>query len=163
MSMPGYSLVDKVKELVTPIITAQQLELVAVEFKREGHVQYLRIFIDKPDGGVTIDDCQKVSRECEIVLDIENIIRTQYVLEVSSPGLDRPLRTKKEYERFRKRLVKIKTFRSIQGRKKFLGYLQGITEETAESPSIVTIVSLDGREIQIPYELIASARLEVEF
>ena len=160
--MSGYSLVDRIKELVTPIIVAQQLELVDVEFKREGHVHYLRIFIDKPDG-VTIDDCQRVSRECEVVLDVENIIRKQYVLEVSSPGLDRPLRTREDYERFRKRLVKIKTFHAVQGRKKFLGHLQGITEETAESPSLVTIVLVDGEEIQIPYELIASARLEVEF
>ena len=160
--MSGGSLVDRLKELVRPIIMAQHLELVDVEFKCEGQVHYLRIFIDKP-GGITIDDCQKVSRECEIVLDIEDIIRTHYVLEVSSPGLDRPLKTREEFERFQKRLVKIKTFRMIQGRKKFLGYIQGITEEKPESPALVTIVSLDGEEIQIPYALIASARLEVEF
>jgi ribosome maturation factor RimP len=160
--MAGRTIAEKVKELATPIVSAEQLELVDVEFKREGHVNYLRIFIDKPEG-VTIDDCQKISRECEVVLDVENIIRTQYVLEVSSPGLDRPLRTKEEYKRFEKRLVKIKTFQAIQGRKKFLGHLQGITEETSTSPSLVSILSSDGEEIQIPYEMIASARLEVEF
>ncbi len=160
--MSGYSLTDRVKELVTPIIVGQELELIDVEFTREGQVRYLRIFIDTP-GGVTIDDCQKVSRECEVVLDIENIIRTQYVLEISSPGLDRPLKTKEDYIRFQKRLVKIKTFRAVQGRKKFLGYLQGITEEPAEGSSYVTIVTTDDEETRIPYELIASARLEVEF
>jgi ribosome maturation factor RimP len=160
--MSGHSLVERVKELVAPIIVDQDLELVDVEFKREGHAHYLRIFIDKP-GGVTIDDCQKISRECEVVLDIEDIIRTQYVLEVSSPGLDRPLKKKEDYVRFQGRLVKIKTFRAIQEQKKFLGHLQGITEEKTDSPSVVTIVSSDGEEIQIPYELIASARLEVEF
>ena len=78
--MSGGSLVDTVKRLVKPIMMAQQFELVDVEFKREGQVHYVRIFIDKP-GGITIDDCQKVSRECEIVLDVEDIIRTQYVLK----------------------------------------------------------------------------------
>jgi ribosome maturation factor RimP len=161
--MAGHAIAEKVKKLVDPIVTAEQLELVDVEFKHEGRVNYLRIFIDKP-GGVTIDDCQKISRECEVVLDVENVIRSQYVLEVSSPGLDRPLRTKEEYQRFQNRLVKIKTFRTIQGQKKFMGYLQGITDETAETPSLVTIRTLDGdKEIQIPYEMIASARLEVEF
>jgi ribosome maturation factor RimP len=162
-SMSGGSLIETVRKLVNPIMMAQQFELVDVEFKREGQVHYLRIFIDKP-GGITIDDCQKVSRECEIVLDVEDVMRTQYVLEVSSPGLDRPLKTREEFKRFQKRLVKIKTFRMVQGRKKFLGYLQGITEDTPDVPSFVTIISLDnGEEIQIPYELIASARLEVEF
>jgi ribosome maturation factor RimP len=161
-NMAGYAIVEKVKGLITPIILAEQLELVDVEFKREGHVHYLRIFIDKP-GGVTIEDCQKISQECEVILDVENIIHTQYILEVSSPGLDRPLRTKEEYKRFLKRLVKIKTFCAIKGQKKFLGYLQEITDGTATTPSLVKILSLDGEEIQIPYEMIASARLEVEF
>ena len=160
--MARIAIAEKVKELVAPIIAAEQLELVGVEFKREGRMNYLRIFIDKPEG-VTIDDCQKMSRECEVVLDVEDIIQTQYILEVSSPGLDRPLRTKKEYERFQHRLVKIKTYHAVQGQKKFLGHLQGITEETATMPSIVTIRTLEGEEIQIPYESIASARLEVEF
>jgi len=160
--MAGHAIAEKVKELVTPIVSAEQLELIDVEFKHEGRVNYLRIFIDK-SGGVTIDDCQKISRECEVVLDIENIIRTQYVLEVSSPGLDRPLRTKEEYKRFQKRLVKIKTFRTLQGQKKFLGHLQEITDETATTPSFVKILSLDGEEIRVPYEMIASARLQVEF
>lgn len=161
--MAAHAIAEKVKKLVAPIVAAKQLELVDVEFKREGRVNYLRIFIDKPEG-VTIDDCQTISRECEVVLDVENIIRTQYVLEVSSPGLDRPLRTKEEYKRFRNRLVKITTFQAIQRQKKILGYLQGITDGTAETPSLVTIRTLDGEEeIQIPYEMIASARLEVEF
>ena len=161
--MAAHAIAEKVKKLVAPIVATEQLELVDVEFKREGRINYLRIFIDKP-GGVTIDDCQTISRGCEVVLDIENIIRTQYVLEVSSPGLDRPLRTKEEYKRFQNRLVKITTFQAVQRQKKFLGYLQGITNEKAETPSLVTIRTLDGEEeIQIPYEMIASARLEVEF
>jgi ribosome maturation factor RimP len=160
--MSGHSISEQVKQLVLPIVESQHLELVDVEFKHEGHVQYLRIFIDKP-GGVTLDDCQSVSRECEVVLDIEDIIRTQYVLEVSSPGLDRPLKKPEDFNRFRDRLVKIKTFQAIQGRKKFLGYLQGITEETSEESATVILVSPEKEEWRIPYTLIASARLEIEF
>lgn len=160
--MAGRAIVEKVKALAAPIVVAKQLELVDVEFEREGRTNYLRIFIDHPDG-VTIEDCQQISRDCEAVLDVEDLIRTQYVLEVSSPGLDRPLRTKAEYQRFRKRLVKLKTFQAIQGRKHFLGYLQEITEETATSPTVVNLTTLDGEDLRIPYELIASARLEVEF
>jgi ribosome maturation factor RimP len=147
---------------VTPIVKAARLELVEVEFKKEGRTHYLRIFIDKP-GGVTIEDCQRISHECDLVLDVEDLIPTQYVLEVSSPGLDRPLKTKEEYQRFLKRLVKIKTFQAINGQKKFLGYLQEITEETATNPAVVTIRTLDDEDIHIPYNLIASTRLEVEF
>ncbi|MDY0093327.1 MAG: ribosome maturation factor RimP [Candidatus Vecturithrix sp.] len=161
--MTGHTIVEKVKTLINPIIEEQELELVDVEFKREGHLQYLRIFIDKPGGGVSIDDCQHVSRECEVLLDIEDIIRTQYVLEVSSPGLDRPLKTIQDYQRFQGRLAKIKVFQSIQGQKKFLGYIHGVTQATPDSAFLITLL-IDGKEeIQIPCELIASARLEVEF
>lgn len=160
--MAGRAIVEKVKAIVTPIVVAEQLELVDVEFKREGRTNYLRLFIDKP-GGVTIEDCQHVSRECEVILDVEDLIRTQYVLEVSSPGLDRPLKTEEDYQRLQKRLVKLKTFQAIQGRRNFLGYLQETIAETATSPMVVKITTLDGEDLQIPYPLIASARLEVEF
>lgn len=170
----GHGIAEQVKTLVTPIITDAQLELVDVEYTREGQVHYLRIFIDKP-GGVTIDDCQMISRECEVLLDVEDLIRTQYILEVSSPGLDRPLKKKEDYVRFRDRLVKIRTYRAIEGRKKFLGRLIGLTEDPVTNTCVVTICLEDetGRrlpagkqvldEIQIPYDMIASARLEVEF
>lgn len=160
--MAGHSLVETIKTLVSPIIAGTGLELVDVEFKHEGQAQVLRIFIDKP-GGVSLDDCQAISRECEVVLDVEDIIQTQYILEVSSPGLDRPLRNQEDYRRFTDRLVKLKTYRPVRGRKKFLGYLRGMTEETATEPCMVILYTKDEEEIRIPYEMIASARLEVEF
>lgn len=160
--MPGESLAGKIKDIVSPIIESQHIELVDVEFKREDQNMYLRIFIDKP-GGVTIEDCQTVSRECDVVLDVEDFIQTQYVLEVSSPGLDRPLKRQEDYKRFQDRLVKIKTFQAVQGRKKFLGYLKCLTDEEPGKPAMVSLLSLDDQMFQIPYHLIASARLEVEF
>jgi len=156
-----HGVVGQVKNLITPIITDAQLELVDVEYTREGQVHYLRIFIDKPDG-VTIDDCQTMSRECEVILDIEEIIHTQYILEVSSPGLDRPLRKKKDYNRFRDRLVNIRTYRAVDGRKKFLGRLIGLTDNQGTDTCVVTL-RIDGSDVHIPYDMIASARLEVEF
>lgn len=153
---------EQVKILVAPIVTAALLELVDVEFKREGQTHYLRIFIDKP-GGVTLEDCQAISRECDLVLDVEDLIPMPYVLEVSSPGLDRPLRMPADYRRFLNHLVKIKTYSAFQGRKKFLGHLQDLIEETAGTPCMVILRTIEDEEIQIPYEHIASARLEVEF
>jgi ribosome maturation factor RimP len=158
----GHGITTQVKTLITPVIEEAHLELVDVEYTREGQVHYLRIFIDKP-GGITLDDCQSISRECEVLLDIEDIIHTQYILEVSSPGLDRPLKKREDYQRFRDRLVKLRTYSAVDGRKKFSGRLKGIAEEPEENTWVVTIQTEDNQEFHIPYELIASARLEVEF
>lgn len=160
--MSARTIIANVKALVAPIIEAQQLELVDVEFRQEGPAKVLRIFIDKP-GGVSLDDCQNVSRECETLLDVENIIQSQYVFEVSSPGLDRPLKSLQDYARFQERLVKIKTHEAIQGRKHFFGRLRGARED-ADATAIITIALDENEEIvEIPYAQISSARLEVEF
>lgn len=159
--MTGQAIAEKVRKLIAPVAVAQQFELVDVEFKHEGQVYYLRIFIDKP-GGLTIHDCQRMSRECEVILDVEDIIHKQYVLEVSSPGLDRPLKTIEDYTRFQSRLVKIKTFQAMQGRKNFLGHLQDVVSEKEGLPPIITVCLLDGEQVHISFNLIASARLEVE-
>jgi ribosome maturation factor RimP len=161
MATAKHGVTDQVKALIMPIISNAQLELVDVEYTREGQVHYLRIFIDRP-GGVTLDDCQMISRECEVVLDIEEIIHTQYILEVSSPGLDRPLKKKDDYERFRDRLVKIRTYHAIEGRKNFLGHLAGLMDDP-ETDTCMVKLHVDGDDIRIPYDMIASARLEVEF
>ena len=160
--MARRNIVEQAKALLNPVITGAQVELVDIEYKREGQTNYLRIFIDKP-GGVTLGDCQMISRECEIILDVEDIISTQYILEVSSPGLDRPLKKEEDYTRFRDRLAKIKTYQAVQGRKKFIGHLQGITEDPITHTKMVLLRTLESEDVSIPYDLIASARLEVEF
>ena len=160
--MARQNIVEQVRTFVSPIIAGAQLELVDVEYKREGHTNYLRIFIDKP-GGVTLDDCQMISRECEMILDVEDVISTQYILEVSSPGLDRPLKTEEDYTQFLDRLAKIKTYQAIQGRKIFIGHLQGLTEDPSTHAKTVLLRTLENEDVAIPYDLIASARLEVEF
>ncbi len=149
-------IINSVRTLVAPVVESEGMELVDIEFKKEGKTWYLRIFIDKP-GGVTLLDCEKVSREVGVLLDIEDIIDRSYTLEVSSPGLDRPLKTKEDYLRFQGKLVKIKTFSSINGQKVFSGYLQGMRDDK------VRIRTKSNQEIEIPYENISKSRLEVEF
>jgi len=144
-----------VKELAIPILEREALELVDIEFKREARGWVLRIYIDK-EGGVSLNDCTLVSQQLGDVLDVEDPIDTPYILEVSSPGLTRPLKGTKDYQRYIGRLVKIKTYKEIYGKKVFIGELLGLKE------GIVNI-KIDKKVYEIPYGLIASAHLEVDF
>lgn len=143
------------KELAIPILEREALELVDIEFKREARGWVLRIYIDK-EGGVSLNDCTLVSQQLGDVLDVEDPIDTPYILEVSSPGLTRPLKGTKDYQRYIGRLVKIKTYKEIYGKKVFIGELSGLKE------GIVNI-KIDKKVYEIPYGLIASAHLEVDF
>lgn len=118
---------DVVTELVMPITQKHSYELVDVEFLKEGVNWYLRIYIDK-DGGVNIDDCQAVSEELGEKLDKVDPIPQSYFLEVSSPGLDRPLKKEKDFEKYRGELVEIKLFQPIDGKKVFEGELIGLKD-----------------------------------
>ena len=140
------------------------MELVDLEYKHEGRDWFLRIFIDK-EGGVTLDDCADVSREVGAVLEVEDLIRTAYRLEVSSPGIDRPLKKVKDFERFSGSLVKVKTYESLDpdqrghARKTFVGTLLGIEN------GMVRIEQTDkkGGVVEFPLEGIAKANIEYEF
>lgn len=105
-----------VTEIANPVVNKHSFELVDVEFIKEGSSWYLRIYIDKP-GGITIDDCQVVSEEISDILDKEDPIPHSYFLEVSSPGLDRPLKKESDFERFKGELVEVKVFKPIEGKK----------------------------------------------
>jgi len=158
------STLDKVHRLVVPVLQSMAVELVDLEFKREGRDWFLRLFIDK-EGGVTLDDCADVSREIDALLEVEDVVDTAYRLEVSSPGLDRPLKKPADFDRFRGRLVKVKTFEKLDpderghSRKTFEGELLGLAEGR------VRIRQLDkkGGIVEIPLEGIAKANLEFEF
>lgn len=130
---------ERTTELLAPIISENELELVDVEFVKEAGNWYLRAYIDKP-GGVTIDDCELVSRAIEKKLDEEDFIKESYILEVSSPGLTRPLKKPKDYERNIGRLIDIRLFRAVGGRKEFTATLTAyddqtltVTDETGET------------------------------
>jgi ribosome maturation factor RimP len=124
-SMASKKVEDIVAQLAKKIVDKHSFELVDVEYVKEGGTWYLRVYIDKPHG-ITIDDCQVVSQELDKVLDQEDPIKQSYTLEVSSPGIDRPLKSDKDFERYKGRPVEIKLFQSIDGIKVFEGELQGL-------------------------------------
>ncbi len=118
-------------ELVTPIIKAGDFELVDVEYVKEGADFYLRVYADKP-GGITIDDCVLISRALEERLDAEDRIKDAYILEVSSPGLTRPLKKEKDFARSIGKLVDVKLYRQVNNSKELTGVLMAYNEEEVQ-------------------------------
>ncbi|MCF6290905.1 MAG: ribosome maturation factor RimP [Desulfobacterales bacterium] len=146
---------DRVAALVAPLVADLGLELFEIQFRREGHGWILRLIIDS-QAGVTVDNCARVSREAGNLLEIEDVIGHAYHLEVSSPGLDRPLRNEQDFQRFSGRLAKIKTCRPLDGRQVFVGRLGPLQD------GVLTLACEQG-EVRIPMVEIAGARLEIEF
>lgn len=125
ISMTKRRIEDVAAELVQPIVDRLLFELVDVEFLKEGANWYLRIYIDKPDG-IAIEDCQIVSEELSDRLDETDPIKQSYILEVSSPGLERPLKKDSDFERFKGEPVEVKLFKPVNGKKVFEGDLLGL-------------------------------------
>lgn len=147
-------IVKKTEKTALEICERKKLELVEAEFVKEGGNRYLRIIIDKPEG-VSIDDCEAVSRELEEALDKEDFIEEAYMLEVSSPGLDRILKKDFEYVKYKGRLVVIKLYKAFCGSKEFEGELAGL--ENGE----IVIVCDDGGEMRFKKEDVAVCKLAV--
>ncbi len=149
----------RAQELLEPLVAGEGLELLEVEFVREREGWVLRLFIDKPGGRVGLDECSQVSRAVDTVLDVEDIVPHEYSLEVSSPGVNRPLKKPAHFERVKGQKVKLKTFGPIgePPRKNFTGTL---TEVAADAIS----VDVEGAgSFRIPFKDIAKANLEFEF
>ncbi len=144
-----------VSELVEPIVASQGMELVAVEYKREARGWVLRIYIDKK-GGVSLDDCVLVSNEVGTVLDVEDPFQSPYTLEVSSPGLNRILKKEGDFERFKERLVRIRTHNAIGTRRNFKGRLLGYAKGLIQ-------IEVGGQVLHIPLSNVAKANVEFEF
>ena len=144
------------EELVNPILERENFELVDIEFKKEGPHRYLRIYIDKT-GGITIDDCQKVSEELSEKLDEVDPIEENYFLEVSSPGLDRPLKKDSDFERFKGENVEVKLYEAINNQKTFEGELVGLHDNKIK----LNIENMGLMEI--PRDKVAIARLAIKF
>ena len=142
---------QRTEGLRLPILADLNFELVDVEFVKEAGNWYLRAYIDKP-GGITIDDCEKVSRTLSDVLDREDYIEEAYYLEVSSPGLTRPLKKAKDYDRNIGRPVDIKLFRAVEGCKEFTAILASYTDDT------VCVTLEDGKELTIAKKNISLIR-----
>jgi ribosome maturation factor RimP len=152
---------EKARALAEPLLASEGLELLEVEYVREREGWILRLYIDKAggQGGVGLEDCSRASRSVETVFDVEDFIENEYHLEVSSPGLNRPLKKPVHFERARGKKVKVKTFGPIgePPRKNFSGLLREV------EPEAVT-VEVDGAgNFRIPFKDIAKANLEFEF
>lgn len=139
-----------------PLVDAHGFELVDVEYVKEGGSWYLRAYIDKP-GGIAVDDCEVISRALSDLLDEHDFIEDSYILEVSSPGLGRPLKKEKDFVRSQGELVEVRTYRAIQHQKEFTGILNAWDKGT------VTLLMEDGTEMKFAREDIALIRLAFDF
>jgi len=144
------------RELGEPLCAAEMMDLVHVECQREAAGRVLRLFIDKP-GGVTLDDCSRISRQMSDLLDVHVDFEGTYHLEVSSPGVDRPVSKPADFQRFTGQQIEIRVAPKIAGKKKVKGTLDGI--RTADD--VVTVVTEDG-PIEIPRTRITRARLIID-
>lgn len=162
---------DKIKGIAEPILRSLGLDLVGIEYSGSQKGGALRIFIDR-EPGVTLDDCEKVSRYIGHALDLEDPISHRYTLEVSSPGLDRPLKRREDFLRSIGKKVKLKTTLPIGNQKVFVGRLadfhptdQGDQKKENQdgTPDVAVLLLEEGGELQIPFDQIAQARLEIEF
>jgi len=140
------AVVASVARLADPLCRAEGLELVHVEYQREPGGVTLRIYLDRP-GGVTLDDCVEVSRQLEDVLDVHAKDLPPYRLEVSSPGIDRPIGKIEDYNRFAGRQAKIRVATPVNGRKNFTGVLAGVVGDTIQLQMDDTVVCLDFSDI----------------
>lgn len=143
-----------VTELIQAFIEEKGYELVDVEYIKEGKDWYLRIYIDK-DEGINIEDCEIVSRHVSEIFDKTDPIKNSYILEVSSPGIERPLKKDSDFTRFSGSKVYIKTYELINGKKEFEGILSGL-----ENSDIV--IEVDKEKYSIPKEKVASAHLKAD-
>ena len=147
---------QKTEKLLMPIMEANGFELVDVEYVKEAGNWYLRAYIDKP-GGITVDDCEVVNRELGDLLDRDDFIDESYILEVSSPGLGRPLKKERDFIRSKGEEVEIRTYRMVDRQKEFRGVLKAWDKDT------VTIEYEDGQEQVFERDNIALIRLAFDF
>jgi ribosome maturation factor RimP len=141
----------RLQELIEPIVQGLGYELVGSEWLSRSGSSLVRLYIDR-EGGVTIDDCEKVSHQVSGALDVEDLVRGPYTLEVSSPGLDRPLFTPAQFTRFAGREAKIRTHVPVDGRRNFRGFIRGVDETRV-------VLEVDGAEVALAFEQIEKANL----
>jgi ribosome maturation factor RimP len=157
------AVVEQVRSVAARVAGTYGLEIFDVQFRREAPGMVLRVQIDRPgpaaraEDSVSVEDCAHVSRDLSAVLDVEDVVPIAYTLEVSSPGLDRPLRGLDDYQRFAGRLAKLVMRERVDGQGFFRGRLGGIDGD------VVLIDADDGRQHRVPVGIITRANLEVEF
>ena len=140
-------------ELLSPVLTEQGYELVEVEYTRQGRTGVLRLFMDRPGGGITLDDCQRASQLLGATLDQADFLKDRYLLEVSSPGVNRVMRRPEDFERFKGERIALVVHTALEGRRKFTGTLQGYRDG-------MILVDCDGKPVEIHAENLKKAHLE---
>lgn len=148
---------DKIEALISPVVVDMGYELVGVEYVASGKHSILRVFIDS-ETGITLDDCEAVSRQLSSIFDVEDPIATQYNLEVSSPGIERPLFNIGHYQRFLGQDVKLRLVRPVNGQRKFTGAI-GSVSETSNTIELITELGA----VDLDIGLIEKANLVAHF
>ncbi len=146
----------KVELLLSKTAEEMNFEIADVEFVKEGQNYYLRVYLDK-EGGITIDDCEVFSKAAEKILDKEDPIEQAYIFEVSSPGIDRPLKKNSDFEKYSGEIVDIKLYKQFNGSKEFQGALKGLIDNN------IVITDDDGNELVFDKKSVSSVRLAVIF
>lgn len=146
------AVIERVREFADSLLPAMGLELFDVQFRREGHGWVLRLVVDREEG-VKLDDCSRVSRETSDFLDVEDIIEHPYHLEVSSPGLERPLRTVEECRRHLGKKARFKVKEEVDSRRVIIGELQSIDKDE------ISVLSEEGETFKLSWENVQKARL----
>lgn len=147
--------VEQVEEMARPVAARMGLEVVDIQLLGEIHRPLLRVLMDRPEGGITVEECARVNEALSRQLDLYDLFATSYTLEVSSPGLDRPLRTDADFRRFAGRRAEITIYAPIDGQRRFRGMLLGVLGDAV-------VVQIDERQVHVPKGEIAQARLAVE-
>ena len=153
-TMTPQEIISRVHSIAGSILSDEGMDLVEVEYRREARGWVLRLVMDK-EGGVTLDDCSRVSREVGRSLDVEDFILVPYTLEVSSPGLDRPLKRREDFNKHRNRLISVKTIAPIENQRRFKGKLLGVSENGIE-------IDVERKVVQVLFANIEKANLEID-
>ncbi|MFL0195910.1 ribosome maturation factor RimP [Clostridium sp. WILCCON 0269] len=154
--MDNNILIKKIVEFIKPIVNNLDFELYHLEFKKEGNNNYLRIYIDKKEGNISLEDCETVSRAVSDILDREDPIKDPYYLEVSSPGIERILDSDEHFKRYTGYNVLVNIHGLLKGKKKYEGELLSFDEDALK-------VSCEGEEIIIPRNKISTVNLKGDF
>jgi ribosome maturation factor RimP len=149
-------LASRLEALAEPLLKERVIELVDLEVTRLGSKLLVRLFVDHPEGGINVEDCAELNREFSRVLDVEDLIPESYILEVSSPGVNRRLKKPKDFKRFVQSRVKVETFDKIQDRRRFRGVL-------LEADEREITIECNGAPVKIPLAGIQRANLEYDF
>jgi ribosome maturation factor RimP len=152
---PSHGLADRLTGMVEPVVRSEGLILVELAFTSDGSGSVLRLFVDRPEGGVTIEECTLVSRQVSDLLDVEDVIPGRYHLEVSSPGLTRRIKSPREYELFAGRLARLIVNQDSGGTEVIKGVLKGLQGDEV-------LIAGGGKTRAVPLSQVAKANLDIE-